>query len=87
MGLAVAHELLTDKAKNVAVIGLDKQKGRDAVNVLNNHYGKNRAVFFVCNVQNRLEMCGKSKILKLCSLRSQIICRMLQKSFRRIWWS
>lgn len=86
MGLAIAHELLTESAKNVALIGTNKQKGQEAINILNNHYGKNRAIFFCCNVQNRLEVCGKCTYLFVCVVQLLLInSRMLQSNFKRVW--
>ncbi|XP_063920463.1 15-hydroxyprostaglandin dehydrogenase [NAD(+)]-like [Zophobas morio] len=55
-GLAIAHELLAESVKNVALVGNDTCRGREAVLALNRAYGKNKAVFINCDVQSKVQV-------------------------------
>lgn len=59
IGLAVAHEILAENVKNVALVGIDNVSGREAVQKLNSCYGRDKAIFFNCDVQNKLQVTGK----------------------------
>ena len=61
-GLAIAHELLAESVKNVALVGNDTCRGREAVLALNRAYGKNKAVFINCDVQSKVQVNGKFSI-------------------------
>ncbi|KYB28353.1 Fat body protein 2-like Protein [Tribolium castaneum] len=56
IGLAVAHEILSENSKNVALIGVDNTKGRESVHALNSTYGRNKAVFFNCDVESKVQV-------------------------------
>ncbi|XP_044271943.1 15-hydroxyprostaglandin dehydrogenase [NAD(+)]-like [Tribolium madens] len=65
IGLCVAHEILAENSKNVALIGVDNTKGRESVHTLNSTYGRNKAVFFNCDVQSKIQVTDCfTKVLK-----------------------
>lgn len=61
IGLAIAHELLSENAKNIALVGIDNSRGRDSVHALNCTYGKSKAIFVNCDVQSKVQVNGKLK--------------------------
>ncbi|KAJ3624961.1 hypothetical protein MTP99_018549 [Tenebrio molitor] len=56
IGLAIAHELLSENAKNIALVGIDNSRGRDSVHALNCTYGKSKAIFVNCDVQSKVQV-------------------------------
>lgn len=56
LGYKYAEILLQNGAKKVAVIDLPTSKGQEATATLENKFGKDRAVFFACDVSNNEDL-------------------------------
>ncbi|XP_017764127.1 PREDICTED: 15-hydroxyprostaglandin dehydrogenase [NAD(+)]-like [Eufriesea mexicana] len=52
LGLSIGRELLRNGAAVVAMIDIRETAGQNAVDTLNAEFGRNRAVFFHCDVAN-----------------------------------
>ncbi|XP_034945513.1 uncharacterized protein [Chelonus insularis] len=52
IGFQLCHQLLSKKAKTVAILDIDVATGEEAVKKLNNEFGKDRSFFIVTDVTN-----------------------------------
>lgn len=59
IGYCVASELLCAGIKHVAITGIDKCKGKESMNTLNNLHGHNRVSFYDSNIANVTEIQGE----------------------------
>ncbi|KAK1126705.1 hypothetical protein K0M31_004329 [Melipona bicolor] len=55
LGMNVSRELLRNGASVIAMIDVEEVAGKEAMNVLNAEFGRNRAVFFHCDVANNAQ--------------------------------
>ncbi|XP_012168042.1 15-hydroxyprostaglandin dehydrogenase [NAD(+)] isoform X1 [Bombus terrestris] len=55
LGMTISRELLRNGASVIAMIDIEEVAGKEAMNVLNAEFGRNRAIFFQCDVANNSE--------------------------------
>ncbi|XP_076398320.1 15-hydroxyprostaglandin dehydrogenase [NAD(+)]-like [Megachile rotundata] len=55
LGLTICRELLRNGAAIIAMIDIQESSGKEAMEALNAEFGKQRAVFFQCDVANNSE--------------------------------
>lgn len=58
IGYSVVSELLCAGIRHVAITGLNKCKGKEAMDTLNNLHGCNRVTFYESNITNVSEIQG-----------------------------
>ncbi|XP_053980187.1 uncharacterized protein LOC128877157 [Hylaeus volcanicus] len=55
LGLSISRELLRNGASMIAMIDIRESAGKHAMDTLNTEFGRNRTVFFQCDVANNSE--------------------------------
>ncbi|XP_043523382.1 uncharacterized protein LOC122535699 [Frieseomelitta varia] len=55
LGMNISRELLRNGASIIAMIDVEEVAGEEAMNILNAEFGRNRAVFFHCDVANNAQ--------------------------------
>ena len=58
LGLTISRELLRNGVSVVAMIDIRESASKQAMDALNAEFGRNRAVFFRCDVTNNSEFDG-----------------------------